>query len=101
MIFWISFGAFGVVCIPFIILSLISGINLRDKLCGAIAILLFWFLCAGGMTFDLNRMNKADNWNDGYCECSTHWELRGVAKSRGGIETKYYACPNCHAEIKK
>lgn len=38
-------------------------------------------------------------WNDGCCECGTHWELKGVDKARNGSTTKYYACPNCYKEI--
>ena len=99
MTFWISFGFFGIICVPFIIMFLVCGVDLKHKLGGAIAILIFWFLFAGGITLD--GMNKADNWNDGHCKCGTHWELRGATKSRTGIETKYYACPNCHTEIRQ
>ena len=97
--FWISFGFFGIICVPFIIMFLVCGIDLKHRLGGAIAILLFWLLISGGMT--LEGINKADSWNGGYCDCGTHWELRGATKSRTGIETKYYACPNCHAEIRQ
>ena len=97
MVFWIAFGLFGIFCVPLIIMFLVCGVDLKHKLSSTIAILLFWFLFAGGITLD--GMNKADNWNGGYCECGTHWELRGATKNRVGTETKYYACPNCHAEI--
>ena len=97
MVFWIAFGLFGIFCVPLIIMFLVCGVDLKHKLSSTIAILLFWFLFAGGITFDV--INKADNWNNGYCECGTHWELRGATKSRVGTETKYYTCPNCHAEI--
>lgn len=97
MVFWIAFGFFGIICVPFIIMFLVCGVDLKHKLGGAIAILIFWFLFAGGTTIE--EMNKADSWNGGYCKCGTHWELRGATKTRVGTETKYYACPNCHAEI--
>lgn len=38
-------------------------------------------------------------WNDGYCECGHHWELKGATKIKNGTTTKYYACPNCFEEI--
>lgn len=97
--FWITFGFYGLAFVPFVLLFLIGGVDLKHKLGGAIAILLFWLLVAGGTTLEETR--KADLWNGGFCECGTHWELRGAAKSRTGNETKYYACPNCHAEIRQ
>ena len=97
--FWISFGFFGIICVPFIIMFLVCGVDLKHKLGGAIAILLFWLLISGGMT--LEGMNKADSWNGGYCDCGTHWELRGATKSRTGIETKYYAFLFFHSEIRQ
>ena len=95
--FLIIFGAFGLMCIPFIIMFLVCGVDLEHKLCGAAVVLIFWFLVAGGLTLD--SKGKQDAWNGGYCECGTHWELRGASKSRTGNETKYYQCPNCYAEI--
>ena len=38
-------------------------------------------------------------WNNGYCECGYHWELKGATKVKNGNTTKYYACPNCFEEI--
>lgn len=38
-------------------------------------------------------------WNEGYCECGHHWELKGATKVKNGGTTKYYACPNCFKEI--
>ena len=97
--FWISFGLLGFICMPFIIMFLVCGVDTSHKLGGTIVILLVWLMLAGGIT--LHTMSRADSWNDGYCDCGTHWELRGAAKSKTGTETKYYACPNCHAEIEQ
>ena len=97
--FLIVFGAFGLICIPFIIMFLVCGVDLKHKLGGAAVVLIFWLLIAGGLTLD--SKNKQEAWNGGYCECGTHWELRGASKSRTGNETKYYQCPNCYAEIKR
>ena len=99
MIFWISFGFFGLICVPLIIMFLVCGVDLKHKLGGAIAVLIFWFIVAGGFTLD--SLGKKDAWNGGYCDCGTHWELRGATKSRTGTETKYYSCPNCYAEIRQ
>ena len=99
MTFWSIFGLIGILCVPLIIMFLVCGIGLKRKIGGALAILIFWFLFSGALVLD--ETNKADNWNGGYCECGTHWELRGATKSRTGTETKYYACPNCHAEIRQ
>ena len=38
-------------------------------------------------------------WNDGYCECGGHWELKGATKVKNGTTTKYYACEKCYEEI--
>lgn len=97
--FWIIFGLFGLMFVPLIITFLICGIDLKHKLSGTIVVLLLWLLLAGGITLD--GISKSDSWNGGYCNCGTHWELRGVTKSRIGTETKYYVCPNCYSEISK
>lgn len=97
--FWIAFGFLGIAFMPFIIMFLVGGVDWKHKIGGSIAILIFWVLVAGGFTLD--GMGKRDAWNDGYCDCGTHWELRAVSKSRTGVETKYYVCPNCYAEIRQ
>ena len=59
---------------------------------GILAGFFFWVIVSGIMVI---RIKDNDNkWNDGYCQCSTHWELVSVA-----AKTKYYVCPNCYAEI--
>jgi hypothetical protein len=95
--FMITFFGFGLAFVPFILLFLIGGVDLKHKLGGASAILIFWLLVSVGMTCDSEGKKSA--WNGGYCECGQHWELEAVAKSRHGNTTKYYVCPNCYAEI--
>lgn len=97
LIFWIILGTFGLIFLPLIIMFIVCGADTAHKVWGAIACLFLWLILAGGLTLD--GMGKADDWNGGYCNCGTHWELRGATKNRHGNETKYYACPNCYAEI--
>ena len=98
-IFWMTFGLFGLICVPFILMFLLCGVNWQHRIGGALVVLFFWLLISVGLTLD--EKGKADEWNNGYCECGTHWELRGATKSRTGNETKYYACPKCYAEIRQ
>lgn len=95
--FMITFFGFGLAFVPFILLFLIGGVDLKHKLGGASAILIFWLIASVGLTFESE--GKENAWNGGYCECGQHWELEAVAKSRHGSTTKYYVCPNCYAEI--
>ena len=97
--FWLTFGFFGIICVPFIIMFLVCGVDLKHKLGGAIAVLVFWLIFSAGLAADSSM--KKEDWNNGYCECGTHWELRGASKSRTGNETKYYQCPNCYTEIRQ
>jgi hypothetical protein len=66
-----------------------------------------WVLCvltlviiAMGITCAFAQANiNEELWNDGYCKCGHHWELKGATKVKNGGTTKYYACPNCFEEI--
>lgn len=99
LIFWITLGTFGLIFLPLMIMFIVCGADTAHKVWGAIACLFFWLLMSIGMFVDSSI--KEDSWNGGYCDCGTHWELRGATKSRTGNETKYYACPNCYAEIRQ
>lgn len=96
MNFWIAFGALGLFAIPCFILALEFGEGWKEKIFGAAVVLVIWLTFSIGCAFgtDIN----AEKWNDGYCECGTHWELRGASEYRSS-HTKYYVCPNCYAEI--
>ena len=96
---WFVFGGMGLVFLPLIIGFLICGVDWQHKICGATVCLFCWILMSGGLYLDSSM--KDDAWNGGYCECGTHWELRGVSKSRTGNETKYYQCPSCYAELEQ
>lgn len=95
--FWITFGFFGLLAVPLVIMFLTCGVDLKHKLGGSLAVLVFWFLISAGLAFD--SAAKKEKWNDGYCECGEHWTLAGASKSRNGTETKYYRCDNCYNEI--
>jgi hypothetical protein len=96
MSFWIVFALFGILGIPFIALALTYGEDWKGKLFGCGVVLVLWLTVSCGCAFgqDVN----AEKWNDGYCQCGTHWELRGASEYRSS-HTKYYVCPNCYAEI--
>lgn len=96
---WFVFGGMGLVFLPLTILFLVGGADWQHKIGGAVVCLFFWALMSGGLYLDSSM--KDDAWNGGYCECGSHWELRGASKSRTGNETKYYQCPNCYAEIRQ
>jgi hypothetical protein len=96
MIFWITFGLFGFVCVPLILMFALGGADKPCKIGGSIVVIIFWLVISFGAWSDAN--NNAKNWNNGFCECGTHWELSAVSEYRGST-TKYYTCPNCHKEI--
>lgn len=95
--FMITFFGFGLAFVPFILLFLIGGVDLKHKLGGASTILIFWILVSLGCGTEATY--KKEVWNNGYCECGQHWELVGVTKDRHGHTTKYYVCSECYAEI--
>lgn len=99
MNFWIIFGLLGLAWLVPIIMFLVGGVNARYKIGGALVCLAFWMVTTLGMYYDITT--KADTWNNGYCECGTRWELRGVSEGRHGDTTKYYVCPDCYAEIQQ
>ena len=95
--FWVIFGFLGLVFLPCIVLFVSSGETAKSKIGSALVCICFWFVFAGGIYFQ--EAGNAERWNDGYCECGQHWELKGVSKTRNGSETKYYSCPECFKEI--
>lgn len=94
--FLICLIGFGLLAIPCLILAINFGEDWREKLFGCGVICVIWLTLATGCAFghDVNE----EKWNGGYCECGAHWELKGVSQYRSS-HTKYYACPNCYAEI--
>lgn len=94
--FWIVFALYGILAIPCIVLAISFNDEWKERLFGCAVILVIWLTLSVGCSFaeDVN----AEKWNDGYCQCGTHWELRGASQYRSS-HTKYYVCPDCHAEI--
>lgn len=90
------FAVYGLVAIPCICLFAVSAATKKDKRNGIIAVCIFWVLLSVACWSNFNA--NTEKWNDGYCECGTHWELVGASQGRGS-KTKYYVCPNCYAEI--
>jgi hypothetical protein len=97
MNFIIIFAVVGLFAIPSIALFLICGANKSNKIWGTVTTVIFWML----LTVAIWGQNKTNTevWNNGYCDCGTHWELTAVTRSYRGSETKYYVCPDCHTEI--
>ena len=67
-----------------------------SKVFTIILLVIAWILASVGI-WAANE-GKKDRWNDGFCECGTHWELRGGSENRHH-RRKYNVCPNCYAEI--
>lgn len=97
MNFWIIFAVCGLFAIPCVVMFATCGATRKIQINGAIVCVIFWFVVSGAM-WAQNTVNE-ENWNGGYCECGAHWELEAVTRTRNGSETKYYACPECFAEI--
>ncbi len=97
MSFWIIFAFLGLMGVPIIIVVLTMMETIKQKICGTLVVLAFWFVWAGAM-YGMGEEN-ANRWNNGYCECGQHWELKGVTRTKMGSEIKYYACPSCYEEI--
>lgn len=92
----IVFAVFGLIAIPCICMFAGCAATKKDGRTGIIVVCVFWVLvsvaCWG------NHKDNTEKWNNGYCECGTHWEFVGATHYRSS-KTKYYACPNCYAEI--
>lgn len=97
MNFWIIFGMVGLIAVPLLILFACAGVDSAEKGVGVGLALVFWFVLAGGIY--LQNKDNSEQWNNGFCECGQHWELRAVTRTRNGTERKYYVCPDCYIEI--
>ena len=92
----IVFGVTGIIFIPLILVLVIGETDRKYQIGGTIVIIIIWIFFVLGFFYEEKANEKS--WNKGFCECGTHWELRGVSKSVTS-EKKYYACPNCYSEI--
>ena len=92
----VVFGVTGIMFIPLILMFIFCGVDKTHKIGGAIAVILIWIVFTLGVFYE--EKTNEESWNQGFCECGAHWELKGVGKSLTN-EVKYYACPNCYAEI--
>jgi hypothetical protein len=99
MNFLIVFGLTGLIWIAPIMMFLIGRADAKFKIGSVLVCLAFWVVMAVGLYCE--NTAKAEAWNNGYCECGTHWELRGTTQSKNGDVTKYYACPSCYSEIRQ
>lgn len=95
----IAFSVLGIIFGMIAVMFLVCGADWKHKVIGALVCVGFWLLMSGGIYLDAKI--DANVWNNGYCECGGHWELRGVSEGRAGSITKYYVCPDCYAEIEQ
>lgn len=98
MEFSIIFLIVGLIWIIFIILILILA-DKKYKLGATVVCFGLLLIMSLGLYYDTKT--TVDSWNEGYCGCGEHWELRGVTRNKHGSVTKYYVCPNCHIEIEQ
>lgn len=97
MSFWVVFALYATLSIPcFVLVFGFADMGWKTVIVRSLVVLAFWFAIAG-VSWAMAK-NNDDKWNDGYCQCGTHWELRGASQYRSS-HTKYYVCPSCHAEI--
>ena len=97
MDFLIVFLVLGLVWVPCILLFAIGRDDIKGKITGSLVCLAFWLVMSLGLWGQ--DVYNTEKWNNGYCECGTHWELNGVTKTKNGSVTKYYSCPECYTEI--
>ena len=94
--FLICLIGFGVLAAPCIAIAISFGDTWKEKLFGCAVTCVICLILTIGCSFAEDA--NAEKWNGGFCECGTHWELRGASQYRSS-HTKYYVCPDCHAEI--
>lgn len=82
-----------------VVLFIVCGADKKHKIVGSLVCVVLWLICAFGMWG--SAMIKANDWNNGYCECGEQWQPYGVSESMNGTTTKYYYCPNCYTEIEQ
>jgi hypothetical protein len=98
MNYWTFFIVGGILFVtPCIVMAVSFGDTVKAKITGAMLCLAFWALLSGAMWGQ--SVSNAEKWNDGFCKCGAHWELKGATKTKMGSETKYYSCPKCYEEI--
>lgn len=92
----IIFAFTGIAFVPIMLIFLTCGADRKHQFGGAFAVLLIWIIFTLGIFFQTEAIEEI--WNNGYCECGTHWELKGVSENKCH-KTKFYTCPNCYTEI--
>ena len=92
----VTFCMASIIFIPVILMFVVGGVDRKHQVGGSIVVIIIWIIFTLGVTYEAEMNEKV--WNNGFCECGTHWELEGVSKYRNH-ETKYYTCPNCYTEI--
>lgn len=56
-------------------------------------------ICIFGLVSSIGITNQAkadiDSWNNGYCQCGTHWKLVDIVYAKFDGYSYYYQCDNC------
>ena len=92
---WIVFGTAALSLLTVYILFIAE--TKKDIIIGSLVCIIIWVIMSS--TISLQVSTSVDVWNNGFCECGTHWELVGVSHSRTNGTVKYYSCSECYNEI--
>lgn len=92
---WIIFGAAALSLLTVYVLFIAE--TKKDIIVGSLVCVILWVFISGIMSSPTPV--NVDVWNNGFCECGTHWELVGVSHSRTNGTVKYYSCSECYNEI--
>ena len=97
MQFLICFVGIGLVAVPAIVMFAYGFGDKRDKIVGALAVLFFWILISGAMTYEAKY--DFDVYNNGVCVvCDGEYKFSGATKYRTSHHY-YYTCENCDHTI--
>lgn len=95
--FLICFGIIGFVAVPAMLMFACGFGNKRDKMGGVLAVLFFWVLISGAMTYEAKY--DFDVYNNGVCVvCEGKYKFSGTTKYRTSHHY-YYTCENCDHTI--
>ena len=95
----LTFALMGIIFGSLAIMMTMGAKTKKGKIASIVFCVVAWLVFSFALYGE--GMAKNNVWNDGYCECGTHWELAGATRTKSGQTIKYYSCPNCYAEIEQ